>query len=419
MTPTSPLSTLPPLDPRLAAVCDLSIPAAPDGAGRHEYDGTVQDLSPDAVRRGLAALGGPAGTKPYPDPHDEAHAAAAEEALRVRFGELELHRSNPLWHIENLDLTGYDRPYAPEAERDAARSAQLRPWPDAVDAAIEALDRVPAGTPADTVRALQADHPDADSLLEEFGALVDETVVWTARQDLVPHHDVEVVVQPMPESQRRALAGLFASAPHEADAAGTFRVTLPDTGWTRAESEQWLSTGFNRTLMPNMAIHEVAPGHASHFRALRRAATDVRRTLHSDAFIEGWAHYCEELALEQGFRDGDPRVAVAVAQDGLRRVTCFACAIGLHTGAMTLPDAVARFTQDVSPAGPAALHEAERGLFDRGYGRYTWGKFAVLDLREEARTRWGGDFSLRRFRSALFDLGAPPLGLLHTALERG
>ncbi|WP_412077472.1 DUF885 family protein [Streptomyces xanthophaeus] len=518
MTPTSPLSPLPPLDPRLAAVCDLSVFAARDGAGRHEYDGTVQDLSPDGVRRGLAALGGPAGTKPYPDPHDEAHAAAAEEALRVRFGELELHRSNPLWHIENLDLTGYDRPYAPKAERDAARSAQLRQWPDAVDAAIEALDRVPAAladatlplarglaafldpqggpvhaaagraharftahleraaaegapsaalggvalarllsaaeactvdltsmtarvdaerdrlralldeslrridpeaAPADTVRALQADHPDADSLLEEFRALVDETVAWTARQDLVPHHDVEVVVQPMPESQRRALAGLFASAPHEADAPSSFRITLPDTDWTRAESEQWLSTGFNRTLMPNMAIHEVAPGHASHGKALRRAATDVRRTLHSDAFIEGWAHYCEELALEQGFRDGDPRVAVAVAQDGLRRVTRFACAIGLHTGAMTLSDAAARFTEDVSLAGPAALHEAERGLFDPSYGRYSWGKFAVVDLREQARARWGGGFSLRRFHSALFDLGAPPLGLLHTALERG
>lgn len=527
MTPTSPVSPLsplpplpplPPLDPRLAAVCDLSVLAARDGAGRHEYDGTVQDLSPDAVRRGLAALGGPAGTKPYPDPHDEAHAAAAEEALRVRFGELELHRSNPLWHIENLDLTGYDRPYAPKAERDAARSAHLRQWPDAVDAAIEALDRVPAAladatlpsarglaalldprggpvhaaagraharftahleraaaegapsaalggpalarllgaaeactidltalsarvdaerdrlralldeslrrlapeaTPADTVRALQADHPHADGLLAEFGALVDETVAWTARHDLVPHHDVEVVVRPMPDSQRRALAGLFASAPHEADAAATFRVTLPGAAWTRTESEQWLSTGFNRTLMPNMAIHEVAPGHASHFRALRRAATDVRRTLHSDAFIEGWAHYCEELALEQGFRDGDPRVAVAVAQDGLRRVTRFACAIGLHTRAMTLSDAAARFTEDVSLAGPAALHEAERGLFDPSYGRYTWGKFAVLDLREQAKTDWGGDFSLRRFHSALFDLGAPPLGLLHTALERG
>ncbi|MEV6976236.1 DUF885 family protein [Kitasatospora sp. NPDC093806] len=503
------------LTPRLAAICDLSVPAARDGAGRHEYDGTVQDLSPAGVRRGLAALSSVAVDA---DPHDEAHAAAAEDALRVRFGELELHRSNPLWHIENLDLSGYDRPYAPEPERDAARSAHLRRWPDAVDAAVEALDRVPAAlaaatlplarglaahldprggldhlaagralarllahleraaalglpsaalggpalarllgaaeacsvdltamsarvdaerdrlralldealcrvdpaaAPADTARALQADHPGADGLLDEFAALVEETVAWTARRDLVPDHDVEVLVQPMPESQQRALAGLFASAPYEADAPASFRVTLPDTAWDHAEREQWLSSGFNRTLMPNMAIHEVAPGHASHFRALRRAPTEVRRTLHSEAFIEGWAHYCEELALEEGFRDGDPRVAVAVAQDALRRVTRFACAIGLHTGAMTVEDAAARFTQDVGLTGPAARHEARRGLFDPTYGRYTWGKFAILDLREQAVSRWGSGFSLRRFHSALFDLGAPPLGLLSTALERG
>ncbi|MGW5346320.1 DUF885 family protein [Streptomyces sp. NPDC004050] len=186
-------------------------------------------------------------------------------------------------------------------------------------------------------------------------------------------------------------------------------MSLPDTGWPRAQSDPWLSTGLNRTLMPNMALHEVAPGHAGHGRALRRAATDVRRTLHSDAFIEGWTHYGEELALEQGFRGGDPRVAVAVAQDALRRVTRFACAIGFHTGAMTLPDAAARFTRDVSPSGPAARHEAERGLFD----------LAILDLREQAAARWGGAFSRRRFHTALFDLDAPPLGLLHTALERG
>ncbi|MGW0769107.1 DUF885 family protein [Streptomyces sp. NPDC002676] len=505
-------------DPRLTAVCELSVPAARDGAGRHEYDGSVQDLSPDGVRRGLAALGGPAGTAPYADPHDEAHATAAEQALRVRFGELKLHRSNPIWHIENLELSGYDRPYAPRPERDAARAAHLRQWPDAVDAAVEALDRVPAplaeatlplarglvahldpeggpvhtaaaraharlvahleraaadgppsaalggpalarllgvaeacsvdlpaltarvdaerdrlralldeslrridpeAAPADTVRALQADHPDTDGLLAEFAELVDETVAWTARLDLVPHHDVEVAVQPMPDSQRRALAGLFASAPYEADAPASFRVTLPDAGWSDAEGEQWLATGFNRTLMPNMAVHEVAPGHASHGRALRRAPSEVRRTLHSEAFIEGWAHYCEELALEQGFRAGDPRIAVAVAQDALRRVTRFACAIGLHTGAMSLADAAARFTADVSLVGPAAWHEAQRGLFDPTYGRYTWGKFAILDAREQAAKLWGGGFSLRRFHTALFDLGAPPLGLLRTALDRG
>ncbi|WP_331767466.1 DUF885 family protein [Embleya sp. NBC_00896] len=511
------MGTARPLDDRLAAICDASVFAARESAGRHEYDGTIQDLSPAGVDRALAALGGPPGTPSYPDPHDEALASAAERALRVRLGELELHRSNPVWHIDNLDLSGYDREYAPAPERAAARRAHLARWPEGVDAAIEALDRVPAplaaatlplarglasfvgpdsspvhdaarhavgrfvrhleravvdGPPlgalgsrnlarllgsaealdidldlmttrvdaerdrlrrlrdqacrrldpraeiADTIRSLQEDHPDTDGVITEFRALVEEAVKWVAEHDLAPDHDVLVEVLPMPEAQRRALAGATWAAANEADAPGRFHVSLPLDAWSATERDQWLRTGFSRNLMANMVVHEVAPGHLSHGRAMRRATSEVRRTVLSEVFIEGWAHYCEEMALEEGFRI-DPAFAVAVAQDALRRVTRFACAIGLHTGEMTINDAARRFTEDVALAGPAALHEAQRGLFDPTYGRYTWGKFAVVDLREQARRQWGPAFSLPRFHAALLNLGAPPLGLLGIALERG
>ncbi|MFE3201905.1 DUF885 family protein [Embleya sp. NPDC059237] len=511
------MSSARPLDARLAAICDASVFAARESAGRHEYDGTLQDLSPASVRRAVAALGGPPGTNAYPDPYDEALARAAEEALRVRLDELALYRTNPIWHIDNLDLSGYDRDYAPADERATARRAHLAGWPDGVDAAIEALDRVPAplaaatlplargladfvtpGTdavhdaaraaldrfvdhleharrhgppsaalggaalarllgsteavdldpdtmttrvdaerdrlrtmrdeacrrldphaePSATIAALQADHPDTDRVIPEFRALVEDAVAWAAAHDLVPDHDVRVEVLPMPDAQRRSLAGATWAAANEADAPGRFHVSLPLPGWSTTERDQWLRTGFSRNLMANMVVHEVAPGHLSHGRAMRRAGSAVRRTVLSEVFIEGWAHYCEEMALEEGFRT-DPAFAIAVAQDALRRVTRFACAIGLHTGAMTVEDAAHRFTEDVALAGPAALHEARRGLFDPTYGRYTWGKFAVLDLRERARARWGSAFTLPRFHAAMLSLGAPPLGLLDAALDRG
>ena len=56
-------------------------------------------------------------------------------------------------------------------------------------------------------------------------------------------------------------------------------------------------------------MHEVAPGHFAHGRALRHAAGPVRRILHSVSFAEGWAHYVEEVCLEEGFRARDPRFA--------------------------------------------------------------------------------------------------------------
>src|SRR5919108_4540033 len=125
---------------RLKAICDLSAASAREYVGLHEYDGKVEDLSPEGVRAGLARLGGP----PLPDPHDEAHLATFERLTRLELGELELHRSNPLYHIGALDVSCYDREYAPAAQRAEARRRHLAAWPDAVDAAARSLDRVSA-----------------------------------------------------------------------------------------------------------------------------------------------------------------------------------------------------------------------------------------------------------------------------------
>jgi uncharacterized protein (DUF885 family) len=208
------------------------------------------------------------------------------------------------------------------------------------------------------------------------------------------------------------------AAPYEPDGPSQYHVTPPDTDWPEDAQREWLEV-FSRTTLPAITVHEVAPGHFSHGRALRRAPTEVRRILLSGTFIEGWAHYVEEVAVEEGFRADDPRFAVGVALESLVRVTRLAAAIGLHTGAMTVEDAAARFAEDAFLGRSAALSEARRGTFDPGYGRYTWGKLAILAVREDARRRWGTAFSLPRFHRALLDLGAPPIGLIGTAVERG
>ncbi|HEY3479553.1 MAG TPA: DUF885 family protein, partial [Streptomyces sp.] len=137
---------------------------------------------------------------------------------------------------------------------------------------------------------------------------------------------------------------------------------------------------------------------------------------HGLSFCEGWAHYVEEVCLEEGFRARDPRFAIGVALEALVRVTRLTCAIGLHTGAMDLEDATQLFMRDAHLARAGAASEARRGTFDAGYGRYTWGKLEIMRLRERARRAWGKDFSLPRFHTALLSLGSPPLGLMDTAL---
>src|SRR5205823_1583222 len=96
------------------------------------------------------------------------------------------------------------------------------------------------------------------------------------------------------------------------------------------------------------------------------------------AFVEGWAHYVEELFAEEGFRGGDPRYVAGMCVEALIRVTRLAVALGLHTGAMSLDEAVGRFERDAFLRGEAARSEAGRATYDPTYGRYTWGKLAIL-----------------------------------------
>jgi Bacterial protein of unknown function (DUF885) len=506
------------MDPRLRALCDLRIAVSREAAGRHEYDGQVQDLSPAGVRRGLAALGG----DPIPDPYDEALVSAQEALARAWFGELRMHRRNPLAHLENLDVSTYDREYAPARERAAARVRHLSGWPAAVDGSISALDEVtpaiagatlgaarglaagldpddpvegaalaaharlvahlesaagsgddaddadlgsaalgadgltlllssaeaievdltamaaradaerdrlralleeacgrlaPGRPVAELVPELLRDHPDADGVLAEAQALTDEVIAWTTERRLVPYSDGTCVVAPAPESRQWAMAMMAWAAAGE-DIPSFYWVTPPRPEWPEHEQSEWLQV-FSRTTLPAITVHEVAPGHFSHGLALRHAPTEARRLVGSDAFIEGWAHYVEEVAIEEGFHADDPRYVIGVAVEALLRVTRLACAIGLHAGGMTVTEAARRFEQDGFLAGQAALSEARRGTFDPTYGRYTWGKLEILDLRERARQQWGAGFDLPRFHAAMLELGAPPLGLLDHALTGG
>ena len=159
----------------MRAICDLNVAEAREYGGRHEYDGVPQDLSPDGVAAGLSRLAAARESgAAREDPHDEAHLRAFEDLQRVVYGDLELHRRNPMYHLGELDLACYDKDYAPEAERYAARAAHLAAWPAVIDAAVASLDAIPAPI-ADSllgaVRGLAAGIPaDADPARAGGGA---------------------------------------------------------------------------------------------------------------------------------------------------------------------------------------------------------------------------------------------------------
>ncbi|WP_369171304.1 DUF885 family protein [Streptomyces sp. R28] len=282
----------------------------------------------------------------------------------------------------------------------------------------EAVDRLAPGERVHrVVPALMRDHPvTAEGVFAQAEALVDEVTAFAVTRNLIAAPGGECLVGPAPASRAYAQAMMSWSAPYEADAPSWYYVVPPDPAWPEREAEEWLSV-FSRTSLPAITVHEVTPGHYAHGRALRALRSDVRRSLESPAFVEGWAHYAEELFAEEGFRAADPRYVIGMTLEALLRVTRLACSIGLHTGAMTVKEATARFEADAFLRGKAAEAEALRGAVEPTYGRYTLGKTEILRTRAVARRTWGDTYTHRRFHDSLLALGMPPIGLLGRAVS--
>ncbi|HVV19724.1 MAG TPA: DUF885 family protein [Pseudonocardiaceae bacterium] len=494
------------MDSRVRAAVELDLATSREYVGLHEYDGVLQDLSPAGVAAALARVG--AGPLPE-DPFDAAVLGVYEDGLRIRFGEAELHRRDPLVHVSAMDLACYDREYAPEDVRRAARDRHRRSWPAAVDNAVAALDRVsapvavatlpsvrglaagiddpaalaavrrftdhveraardgdpsaalgeseflrllgagegmvvdladitgtaeremarlrailadaverhaPGERPADVVPALMRDHPvTMADVMAEARALIAEVTAFALDHDLMADPGGACLVGPAPASRSYAQAMMSWSAPYEPDAPSYYYIVPPDPAWTAEETEEWLAV-FSRASLPAITVHEVTPGHYAHGRVLRGVTGDVRRSLGSMAFIEGWAHYAEELYAEERFRAGDPLYVIGMCVEALLRVTRLVCSIGLHTGGMSVADATARFERDAFLRGTAAAGEARRGTYDPTYGRYTLGKLEIRRVRERAREVWRDGYTHRRFHDTLLGLGMPPVGLLERAV---
>ena len=174
-------------------------------------------------------------------------------------------------------------------------------------------------------------------------------------------------------------------------------------------------------LITNVSVHEVWPGHYLQFLYAKQYPSDVRRVFSSNANVEGWAHYCEQMVLDEGFHDGDPRYRLAQLQDALLRDARFIVGIRMHTQGMTIEQAEDFFEHEAFQPRPVAVSETKRGTSDALYGYYTLGKLAILKLREDYKTKRGAAYSLQGFHDEFLRLGPLPLPLMREAMlgERG
>jgi uncharacterized protein (DUF885 family) len=303
----------------------------------------------------------------------------------------------------------------------ALAEADLRRNQAAFEATARRID--PARNPSEVLESLQRDHPAPAHLLDSTQAELDALARFMTDRRIVtiPEAAPARVKETPPFMRATTSAALDTPGPFEtARLAGYYLMTLPDPAWSDAETEDFMRQWFY-PLITNTSVHEVWPGHYLQFLYSSQYPSDVRKVFYSNSNAEGWAHYCEQMVIDEGFHADDPRYRLAQLQDALLRNARFVVGIRMHTQGMSFEQAQAYFEQEGYQPAPVALSEARRGTSDATYGYYTLGKLAILKLRDDYRAKLGASYSLQQFHDALMRLGPLPLPLVREAMlgERG
>jgi uncharacterized protein (DUF885 family) len=276
----------------------------------------------------------------------------------------------------------------------------------------------PTRTPRQVLDSLEADHPPADKLLETTQAGLD-----AIGRFMMDHHIITVpnaapakVQETPPFMRSTTTASMDIPGPFETVATEAYySMTLPDPKLSQAETNEFMSQ-WAYPLISNVSVHEVWPGHYLQFLYSRNLPSDVRKVLGSNSNSEGWAHYCEQMVIDEGFHADDRRYRLAQIQDALLRDARFLVGIRMHTQGMTVKEAEEYFVKEGYQPRPTARSESKRGTSDPTYGYYTMGKLMILKLRDDYKSKMGDKYSLQAFHDGFIGLGRLALPLVRKAM---
>jgi uncharacterized protein (DUF885 family) len=282
--------------------------------------------------------------------------------------------------------------------------------------------RLNGGDPVENWRKKkQQTHPQPGELLTTARQQLGELQTFLQRNAIVSlPDDAAVEVAPTPDFFRWSFASMWTPGPFETRAQrAMYYLTDVDPSWPAEKQIEHLRD-FNIPTLWNISIHEVFPGHYLHYQQLRKVDSKVRRsTFFAPAsYIEGWAHYCEQMMLEAGFGKKDHALKLGQLAESLVRLARFVVGIRLHTEDWSVEQGVRFFRDEAFLEESSARREAERGTFDPTYLVYTAGKLAMLKLREDWQAEQGGKLSLRAFHDALLSHGSAPFWALRRLMLR-
>ena len=280
-----------------------------------------------------------------------------------------------------------------------------------------AADISPDGDVPSLLLETKKNHPAASMLTAETRGTLDDIRQFVMENDLVSiPSNVPCIVKETPAFMRWAFAAMDLPGTFETTADEAYYYVTPvDASWTEAQKDEWL-TSFNYPLLKNVSVHEVYPGHYVHHLHSKNASSKLSLVFGAYSFWDGWAHYAEEMMIEQGFGGNDQRVQAMQLMEALLRNCRFLCAIRMHTQGMTLEEAKRFFMEQAYLEPLPAEREAVRGTFDPMYLNYTLGKLQIIKLRDDYKARTGDGFSLKDFHDKLLSFGAPPIPLVREVM---
>jgi uncharacterized protein (DUF885 family) len=284
---------------------------------------------------------------------------------------------------------------------------------------VDTARKIDGAKAADAVLAgIEREHPAPSDLLKTSQNSLDDI-----RRFIVDHHIMTIppsgparVKETPPFMRSTTSASMDTPGPFEtAKLEAFYNMTLPDPRGSAAQQEDYMRSWYFAE-MSNVAVHEVYPGHFIQFLYAKGFPSDVRKVYSANTNVEGWAHYCEQMMIDEGFHADDPKYRLAQLQDALLRNVRFIAGIKMHTQGMTVDEATRLFETAGHQPHAIAVQEAKRGAGDPLYGYYTMGKLIILKLRDDYRTKLGDAFTLQKFHDTFIALGPLPLPLVRTAM---
>jgi uncharacterized protein (DUF885 family) len=283
-------------------------------------------------------------------------------------------------------------------------------------------------TAAQAAAELQDDYPAPAELIPAFRQLLGSLRDYIAAQRIVaiPPSGPPVLEETPAFMRALTFASMDTPGPYEQIAKEAFfNVTLPEASWPAQRVKEFMG-GFNRSIMVSVAVHEVYPGHYVQFLWLQHVPSKVRKLLGCSSNAEGWAHYTEQMMLDQGYgrdpkvpeeKDGNfLKLRLGQLQDALLRDARFIAGISMHTGSMTFDQAIDFFVKEGYQPREVAERETRRGTSDPTYLVYTLGKLQILKLRDDYKRKMGSKFSLEEFHNTFLQQGYPPVKLIREAM---